>query len=133
MKLQFLPSIPKLLEKLTIKRAEYEAAIEAGESPIEKLFTVVAYDILGKYSSYEPQYNIGPYRVDVALPAVKIVIELDGHEYHNSKEQRTADNKRQRELIRRGWLVIRFTGSEVYNSPLRCVNEVVRIIKARQL
>lgn len=95
-------------------------------SPIEISFLEVAVGII---SGIEPQYWIGSYRVDFAIPDKKIVIELDGHDYHKTKEQRTGDAKRERFLELEGWRVIRFTGSEVHKSAFDCVMQAVNLIK----
>ena len=44
-----------------------------------------------------------------------IVIEVDGWAFHSSKEQRGKDLKRDRELLRRGYVVLRFTYDDVMN------------------
>ena len=44
-----------------------------------------------------------------------IVIEVDGWAFHASKEQREKDLKRDRELLRRGYVVLRFTYDDVMN------------------
>ena len=44
-----------------------------------------------------------------------IVIEVDGWAFHSSKEQREKDLKRDRELLRCGFIVLRFTYDDVMN------------------
>lgn len=44
-----------------------------------------------------------------------IIIEVDGWAFHSSKEQRDKDLKRDRELLRRGYVVLRFTYDDVMN------------------
>lgn len=58
----------------------------------------------------------------------KIAVEIDGHEYHSSVEQRTRDARRARHLQAKGWQVVRFTGSEVHADVAACVDELVRLI-----
>ena len=83
-----------------------------------------------------PQYNdssTGRYRLDFALLAKqtslknqKICIELDGHIWHEkTKEQVSYEKSRERYLVREGWIVLRFSGSEVYKNARRCVSEIV--------
>jgi hypothetical protein len=46
---------------------------------------------------------------------VKLVVEVDGHDYHErTKEQAKRDKQRDRNMTRSGLTVMRFTGSEVY-------------------
>lgn len=82
------------------------------------------------------QEKIGPYRVDFALSyvaqhsegvftKVDVVIECDGHEYHNiTKEQAQRDRERDRYLQQCGWAVLRFTGSEIFRDPQACADQV---------
>lgn len=73
-----------------------------------------------------PQAVIGPYKVDFAC--MDCVIEIDGHEYHKTKEQRDYDYKRERYLMLQGYFPIRFTGTEVFLDPVSCVREASEII-----
>lgn len=77
-----------------------------------------------------PQYELfgGKYRLDFAEPESKIGIELDGYDYHSSKEAFTKDRKRQREIEAAGWRVIRFSGSEVYKDAAGCASEALAFI-----
>ncbi|MCF7553247.1 endonuclease domain-containing protein [Pseudonocardia sp. WMMC193] len=49
--------------------------------------------------------------VDLAWPGLRIALEYDGHETHSGRE--LADAERQRELERRGYLVIRVTTDDM--------------------
>lgn len=96
------------------------------ESPIEEQFwTIAQHEIPGLI----PQFEISSYRVDFALPEKKIAIELDGHDYHKTKEQRTFDAQRERDLQKLGWTVIRFTGTEIYRNVHRCIKDIKQICK----
>lgn len=68
---------------------------------------------------------IGPYKVDFVYD--KCVIEIDGHEHHKTKEQRDYDYKRERYLQMQGYVVVRFTGTEVFLEPRKCVIEMLKI------
>lgn len=64
------------------------------------------------------------YRVDFILMDARLIIELDGHDYHSSPEQLDKDSKRQRYLTRAGYTLIRFTGRQIVNDCNACVLEV---------
>ena len=67
-----------------------------------------------------PQQPISCYRVDLAIHArkMRLVIEVDGHEWHEkTKEQAARDKRRDRDLQQEGWNVFHFTGSEVWCDP----------------
>jgi len=101
-------------------------ALSRTESPIEEMFYLAA---LRTGLTVDPQYSVGSYRIDFAIPERFIAIELDGHDYHKTKEQRTNDAQRERYLQENGWTVIRFTGSEVYKDASGCVDQVLRILE----
>jgi very-short-patch-repair endonuclease len=59
----------------------------------------------------------------------QIAIELDGHDFHErTKEQAAQDRARERTIVRHGYIIQRFTGSEVYRNPRKCVEEVIELI-----
>ena len=81
---------------------------------------------------FEPQEKIGNYTVDFLIEGYEkkyIVIECDGHEFHEkTKEQAKHDKERDRFLQKEGYPVYRFTGSEIFNNPLQVLSEIVEII-----
>lgn len=77
------------------------------------------------------QKEIEKYRADFVIFHNKnYVIEIDGHDYHSSKQQRQHDYERERVFQKLNYQVIRFTGSEIYNDPKKCINEIFSIIDA---
>jgi very-short-patch-repair endonuclease len=74
-----------------------------------------------------PQHQIRQFRVDFAVVERRLVVELDGHDYHSTKEQRGADASRDRILTGWGWTVLRYTGSEIHSDVHACVGEVAQI------
>lgn len=90
-------------------------------SPIEKSFR----DACARASIYfDAEEQVSRYRADFLDKSRRLVIELDGHEDHKSKEDRTYDAQRDRQLHRDGYTVLRFTGSEIYSKLARCIEEV---------
>jgi very-short-patch-repair endonuclease len=92
------------------------------------------------------QFPIDKYRVDFLLYGinagcgdrdewmrVKVVIECDGHDHHEkTKEQAKRDKARDRRLTKLGYRVMRFTGSELWNDPRKCVAEAHEFISDLQ-
>jgi len=90
--------------------------------------------LLGEYDLYSStQAKIEDYRVDFLFAvrtqsgAVRyLVVECDGHEFHErTKEQAAKDRSRDRRLQALSFTVMRFTGSELYRDPIKCVTEVM--------
>lgn len=96
------------------------------QSPIEKSFWETAKPLIPEL---EQEIWIDKYRVDFLIPNKKIIIELYGYEYHNSKQKITKDAERERHLQGLGYQVIRFTGSEIFKDVKKCVNEILKLAK----
>lgn len=58
---------------------------------------------------WQPEYLVGWYRIDLALPLEHIAIELDGEYWHSRPEQAEKDAARDAWLARHGWAVRRVT------------------------
>jgi very-short-patch-repair endonuclease/predicted nucleic acid-binding Zn ribbon protein len=68
------------------------------------------------------------YFLDFAIPDLKIAIECDGEQWHNSNTI-LKDKKRQEYIEKLGWQFLRFTGNEIKHSLKDCVDQVQRLIK----
>ena len=56
---------------------------------------------------------------------VKLVVEVDGHEFHEkTKTQASRDKDRDRQLLLADCPVIRFSGSDVFNNPDLCAEQI---------
>ena len=82
------------------------------------------------------QAKVGPYRCDFLIYDVStpkevkeprwMVVECDGHDFHEkTKEQAKRDKARDRYFQGKGYRVLRFTGSEIWNDPLGTAEEVL--------
>jgi very-short-patch-repair endonuclease len=119
-------------------------------SPIEQIF--YAHWHFKEHSPHVEllsQHKIGQYKVDFLVSPISFfvnscdgynydslltnidkdiqdyAVELDGHEFHEkTKEQVEKDKKRERFLVSKGLIVMRFSGREIYKNPFDCVNEV---------
>lgn len=84
------------------------------------------------------EIRIGPYTVDFLVTrtnrldpssAKHFVVECDGHDYHErTKEQAARDRKRDRELQTRGIPILRYTGSEIWASPIGVARDLAKSI-----
>lgn len=62
------------------------------------------------------QHPVGPYRLDMAYPGIKIGIEYDGRE-HRTQRRAMHDLRREAYLTAAGWEILRFTDAEVLGKP----------------
>jgi very-short-patch-repair endonuclease len=120
----------------TLKMVEHEL------TPIERIAFLAIYDLQLQYGmnnfSFSCQEQIGKYRVDFLIryqpldnPAIdrKIIIECDGHDYHErTKEQAAHDKQRDRFFTKRGYIVLRYTGSELCRDPYKIMQDVDAIL-----
>jgi len=125
------------------------------ESPVEQLFYIEwRFREFNKGDSrlfLMPQYqskSTGKYRLDFAVDFIqeilamgnkyekvvmdmenpKLGIEIDSHIWHEkTKEQVEYHKKRERFLIFKGWKLLRFTGTEIYHNPSKCVDEALEV------
>jgi very-short-patch-repair endonuclease len=78
------------------------------------------------------QLPVGQYRVDIALVdgSSRLVVECDGRAFHGTDAQVLSDRRRDRELTRMGWRVIRYSGSEIHKNADACAAESLAIFDA---
>jgi very-short-patch-repair endonuclease len=76
----------------------------------------------------------GKYRPDfiVFYGGASVVVELDGHDAHKTKEQRAHDNRKARWFEKRGMRLIRYTGSEVRADVQACVSDLMDVLRQSQ-
>lgn len=84
------------------------------------------------------QVNVGQYRADflgfgrgadINNP-MGIVIECDGHDFHEkTKEQAARDKARDRHFTAAGFHVMRFTGSEIWKDATACAEQIYDAVK----
>jgi len=96
--------------------------VKQTESPIEDILLRELH-ILGIYPAI--QFEVPPYRIDLALPEQMIAIECDGKEWHSSDVQIERDAKRDEFLRKNGWRVIRFYGKEIYRDADRIAKLII--------
>lgn len=117
---------------LNLEAIRYQALEKLIESPIELAFWQA--HLRAKAPELQdliPQHPVlnGRYRLDFALPASKVAIELDGYAYHSSKDAFVKDRARQRTLEAAGWRVIRFAGSEITTNAAACVAQAISVVR----
>jgi very-short-patch-repair endonuclease len=132
-----------VLEQIT---EEYHWRFDHGpnesESPIEELMYAALTALLwstGGIYAFHQQVSVGDYRVDFLMDytdphmtgdyVASVAIECDGHDFHEkTKEQAKRDKQRDRNLLALELPTLRFTGSEVYADPFKCVREAMDLV-----
>ena len=146
--------VTNALQDLIHSHTETFEAMRAGcESPIEELFLAGLMAASFRHgdcvefregSPMNPpkitrptcfqQVRVSDFRLDFLLvkPTPEgyqnIVIECDGHEFHERTPQdATRDRSRDRFFAARGYIVLRFTGTELAADPFKCGYEVLKM------
>lgn len=94
------------------------------ESPFESYLRLLLVD-----GGLRPvsQYRVGRARLDLALPGAGVGIEYDGATHRNSG---LADLRRQNELHRLGWVLLRYVAADILHRPDEIVAEVRATVAA---
>lgn len=87
----------------------------------------------------EPKVNVKIYfedgrerfRLDLAYPGVRVLIEYDGRQHAESSAQWNSDIERREELEVEGWTVIVVTSDGIYKHPEKTVVRVARALRRR--
>lgn len=72
------------------------------------------------------------FRIDIAIPSVKLGIEVDGWQFHGKyKADFTKDRVRQNLLVINGWRILRFTANQIRTELAMCLDQIETAIKAK--
>jgi len=101
-------------KKLSEKMMDEEQAMPSGTrlTSIEQVMYRILLNMNIPFKRFA-QYPLGPYKADFAIPALQLVIECDGDQFHSNPEDVARDTKRDMELAGAGWTVIRFGETEL--------------------
>ncbi|MGI9665539.1 MAG: type IV toxin-antitoxin system AbiEi family antitoxin domain-containing protein [Acidimicrobiia bacterium] len=70
-------------------------------------------------------------RFDVAFPDHKVAVEWDSRRWHSQADGFQRDRERDRQAAVHGWIVLRFTWSDVRNSPLDVTGVIRQTLELR--
>ncbi|CAG7573557.1 uncharacterized protein DUF559 [Barrientosiimonas humi] len=107
-----------------------------GESagPMESVLRAICLDVPGL--AVTPQLIISDdgfwARVDLGDEDLRIVIEAEGFEHHGTRQGFDKDTERYTELVSRGWLVLRFTWTQIMFHPEWVRERIVETVRLRR-
>lgn len=76
-------------------------------------------------------HPFGPWRIDLAFPAQKVAVEVDGWAWHVDPERFRNDRRKQNALVRDGWEPLRFTWHDLDGRPAAVVEEIDATVRGR--
>jgi len=74
-------------------------------------------------------HPFGPYRIDLAFPAARVAVEVDGWAWHVDPERFRTDRRKGNAITRGGWDLLRFTWHDLDGRPGECVAEIVETLQ----
>ncbi len=83
----------------------------------------------------EEQVELDRARVDFVITygLSRLVVECDGHDFHErTKDQASRDRAKDRRLQASGYMVFRFTGSDIHWNARDCAEECLDLLTSRQ-
>ncbi|WP_257015375.1 endonuclease domain-containing protein [Rhodococcus sp. ACS1] len=75
---------------------------------------------------------MGPYVGDFVDERARIVVEVDGREFHSEPDVFRGDRRRQNWLVREGWMVLRFAAYDVLAHPDAIADEIIAAVRRRR-
>lgn len=106
-----------------------DAASSGARSEAERLLIRILRD--AHIEGWQANYSIAGYQVDVAFPAAKIAIEVDGWAFHSDQAAFQNDRTRQNHIALLGWQVLRFTWLDLVDHPDRVTKQIRHALSAR--
>lgn len=70
--------------------------------------------------------------VDLAWPALRVVLELDGRRWHSTLQAQVEDRRRDRAAAAHGWITLRFGWQEIIHRPATVTDELRIVLSARR-
>ncbi len=67
---------------------------------------------------------LGPHLIDLAFPAARLAVEVDGWAWHTDPARFAADRRKGNAITRAGWDLLRYTWHDLDGRPEACVQEI---------
>lgn len=98
------------------------ASADRAESAAERLLVALLRDAgIGGWVLAHP---FGDHRIDLAFPAARVAIEVDGWAWHVDAERFRADRRKGNQITRAGWDLLRYTWHDLDGRPHEVVREI---------
>ena len=75
-------------------------------------------------TGWKANFPVAGYRLDVAFPATRTAVEVDGLAFHTETDDFHHDRIRQNAIALAGWQVLRFTWLDLTEQPQRVIGEI---------
>ena len=93
---------------------------------------VVARAMSARQFFMEINARVGPYFGDLVDFRARVIVEIDGREFHTSSPAFDSDRRRQNVLVLAGWLVLRYSAVQAMGDTRRVVDEIIEVVRRRR-
>lgn len=104
------------------------AAADRADSAAERLLVAILRD--AGVTGWVLGHRFGIWRIDLAFPAVRVAIEVDGWAWHVDAERFANDRRKQNALVGAGWMPLRFTWHDLANRPDQVLASIIAAASA---
>lgn len=105
---------------------------------------IIFYHYLNWFNSFHLTMQAGfpdirvdgkPIRADILIwipgnEEFNLIVECDGYKFHSGKDSFVADRKRDRAFQLKGYTVLRYAGSEIFNDPIAVSSDLFKYLTA---
>lgn len=102
------------------------AAADRADSAAERLLVTLLRD--AGIGGWVLGYPFGPYRIDLAFPAAKVAVEVDGWAWHVDVERFRNDRRKGNAITRGGWDLLRYTWHALDGEPVATLGEITETL-----
>ncbi|MBY6362721.1 DUF559 domain-containing protein [Rhodococcoides corynebacterioides] len=114
---------------MRVLREELRRACPGTLSEAERL---LARTLSARSFRMEINGRVGPYYGDLVCRRARVIVEVDGREFHSAGAVFTNDRKRQNALVLDGWLVLRYSVATVPATPDAVADEIMAVVRRRR-
>ena len=76
--------------------------------------------------------RVGRFYGDLVCRRGRVIIEIDGREFHTDSETFNQDRKRQNELIDQDWRILRYSAATAIANLDEVVDDIIRVVRKRR-
>jgi very-short-patch-repair endonuclease len=106
-------------------------AAPALSPPQQALWQLVSTDFPAAESEYRGAVADRRFRIDIALPLIRLAVEVDGWQHHGKdKSDFLRDREKDCAVLLAGWRVARFTAGEIIKDPELVRSTLAAIVRA---
>ena len=120
----------RVMKRVSSRRSSGKASGSAAEVRLERALRAAG--VPSPHRQFRLEVGRGDVVViDKAWPELRVGLEVDGYDYHGGRLAHSADLERQNAIVRVGWLLLRYSGSQVRRNPDRIAQEVAAVLAER--